>query len=108
MITIHCANCSQRLGQVGPSIRSGNRRPVWKIEPGWTWSDTHLGRGTLERRDESYRAERRLYHEITGGLRPEGLGMLRECDLPICVRCPKCRRLKWIAPDVAFRAVSAV
>jgi hypothetical protein len=103
VITVFC-QCEYRLGQVGPSIRSGNTRPVWKIEPGWTWSDTHLGRGTLERRDETYRAERRLYHEITNDLRPEGLAMLRECDLPICVKCPKCHRLRWVAPDVALRA----
>jgi hypothetical protein len=101
LITVFC-QCGGRLGQVGPSILSGNPRPVWRIEPGWSWSDTHLGRGTLECRDETFTSERRLYHELTGGRRPEGMAMLRECDLPICIRCPKCHRTRWVSPDVVF------
>lgn len=104
MITVFC-QCGERLGRVGPSILSGNPRPVWKIEPGWGWSDTHLGRGTLERRDETFYAERRLYHELVNGRRPEGLALLRECDLPICVRCPRCHRMKWMAPDIVLAGI---
>lgn len=106
MVTVHCGSCSERLGVIGPSARSGNPRPVWKIEPGWTWSDTHLGRGVLERRDQTFAAERRLYHEITGGRVPEGIAVSRECDLPIVVRCPRCHKVRWVAPDAVLVAGS--
>lgn len=105
-VTIHCG-CGERLGQIGPSTRSGNPRPVWRIEPGWGWSDMHLGRGILERRDETFRAERRLYSQIAGGRIPEGIAVLRECDLPIVVRCPRCRKPRWVAPDAALAAAGS-
>ncbi len=105
MVTVHCGGCGGRLGQVGPSVRSGNPKPVWSIEPGWGWSDTHLGRGMLERSDELLRMERRLSHEVTGNPRPaEGGQLRRECDLPVVVRCPRCRKIRWVGPDVAVSA----
>lgn len=103
-VVISCANgqCGQQLGTVGPSVRSGNPRPVWKIRPGWVFPSSGPSRGVLEYVDETYKSERRMYHEVTGGLRPEGMGMFRECDLPLCVRCPRCHRMRWVAPDVVF------
>jgi hypothetical protein len=102
MVIVHCS-CGERLGRVGPSARSGNPRPVWHIEPGWSWSDAHLGRGTLERRDDARLAERRLLHELTGRQRvPQGMALRRECDLPLVVRCPSCRRIRWVSPEVAL------
>ena len=98
-ITIRCSDdrCAQALGVVGPSIRSGNPKPVWRIRPGWSFKA-----GILEHVDETFYSERRLYHELTGGARPQGLAMLRECDLPLCVRCPRCHRMRWVAPTAAL------
>jgi hypothetical protein len=109
MITIVCGRCGDRIGQVGPSAVTGNPRPVWKIEKGWDWDDTHLGRGTLEYRDETYRRIRQLSHEVTGRQRPpEGFLVGREVDLPVVVRCPKCRTIRWVGPEVALTTIPAV
>jgi hypothetical protein len=98
-IAIACSDdrCAQALGVIGPSIRSGNPRPVWRIRPGWMFTN-----GILEHIDERLSSERRLYHEVTGGRRPVGVAMIRECDLPLCVRCPRCHRMRWVAPDAAL------
>lgn len=105
-VIISCSNgqCGERLGVIALSLLSGNPRPVWRIEPGWRFSDTsHLHLGTLERTDYTFAAERQLYQQITNRQRPtQGLGVAREVNLPVCVRCPKCRRVRWVAPDAAL------
>lgn len=109
MPIVLCAttHCGQPLGEVGLSIVSGNPKAVWKIRPGWTWR-----KGILERVDESSRQERSLAYEMTGreyapsGGRvvPIGMGLLREADLPICVRCPHCHRPRWVSADLEIRS----
>lgn len=108
MPNVICAttHCDQVIGEVGISARSGNLQPVWRIQPGWTWI-----KGILTYCDESYRQERGLVYEMTGrefiqrGMRfaPSGIGVLREVDLPICVRCPKCRRPRWVSGSLQVR-----
>jgi len=108
------AQCGEYLGDVGPSVvgmRGGVL--VWRIAPGWRWVFPTRGEplrsGILERVDEERRAERQLMHEVFGG-RPDvrsalakgsGVGVAREANLPIVVRCPKCHRLRYVPADVA-------
>jgi hypothetical protein len=105
-VSIFCANgqCGERLGTVALSGVQSRLRPVWRIEPGWRFSDVnHLHLGVLERTDHSFRSERELYQHLTARQRPTvGVGINREVDLPVVVRCPKCNRTRWIAPDVVF------
>lgn len=97
------ATCRAPIGEVGRSMLEAKRgQVVWHIQPGWAFRQ-----GTLQQDDFTYRMERQLLHEATGNQRLiEGLGLSRECDLPIRVRCPKCRRVQLVTRDVVFRRVS--
>jgi hypothetical protein len=97
---VHCAECEQYLGQLAPSaVGMKGHALVWHIEPGWTWR-----LGVLVREDYTYQAERRFLHEMTGRERAaEGIKAGRECDLPLRVRCPKCRTTRWITRDLIFQ-----
>lgn len=104
-MNVFCAgsDCGDLLGAIGPSSISDKAgRPVWRIQPGWSWVD-----GALTFNDFTYRSERQLLHEMTGRQRMVvGAALARECDLPLRVRCPKCHRTRWVTPDLVFRRVS--
>lgn len=95
-------HCGYALGMVDISIRGSNPHPVWYIQPGWYWKQ-----GILEFGDNSMRAERQLLHEFGRDRLSEGVKLAREANLPICVRCPKCHRPRWIPPDVFSRRLGA-
>jgi hypothetical protein len=109
MPVVLCAttHCGKPLGEVDLSVLAGRPRPVWRIRPGWSWH-----KGILEYRDETYRSERGLAYEMTGHefapaggrLTPAGLELVREADLPLCVRCPHCHRPRWISVDLHTRS----
>lgn len=106
MVPVFCSNgqCGEYLGTVALSGLQRRPHPVWRIEPGWRFSDTgHLHLGVLERQDMTFASERQLYERLTGRPRAmQGVGVVREVDLPVVVRCPKCRRTRWVAPDAVF------
>lgn len=78
-------------------------KPVWRIRPGWMFR-----KGILEFVDEGLRSERMLAHATLGLDRSvQGLGFKREADLPICVRCPHCHRLRWVVPDLYYRRIAS-
>lgn len=103
--------CGEYLGDVGPSGALLNPRPVWRIRPGWRWvfppgvRGQPLASAILERADDTQRSERQLVHEIYGVQRiaDERVGVAREANLPIVVRCPRCRRLRYVPADVVAR-----
>lgn len=102
MPLVLCAttHCGKPLGEVGISILSGHPKPVWRIQPGWTWR-----KGILERVDETLRQERAVAYEATGAERLiPGMGIAREADLPLCVRCPHCHRPRWVSGDLQVRS----
>lgn len=113
------AQCGEYLGDVGPSGVQMNPRPVWRIRPGWRWVFPPGARGQplasaiLERADEAGRSERQLIHEVYGVTaavqsaltKAAGVGVAREANLPIVVRCPKCRRLRYVPADVVAHPV---
>jgi len=76
-----------------------NPKPVWRIEPGWSWNQ-----GILERRDFTLRQERKLIHETFGRIESR-VSVAREANLPIVVRCTKCHGLRLVQPDVVLRPV---
>lgn len=93
------ADCGQPLGVVGLSATSlQGPKLVWRIQPGWGWRD-----GALDFNDHTLRMERQLLHETTGRQRRiEGMGMGRECDLPVRVRCPRCHRVRIVTPEMVL------
>lgn len=106
MVEVFCstAQCGELLGRAGPSLLEKKRGiPVWHIQPGWTFINKPFGSersGILERVDQDFRSERQLLHETLGRQRPiEGMGLARECDLPVNVRCPKCRRVQFVVAN---------
>lgn len=88
-----------------------NPNPVWRIRPGWRWRFPSgvregLGNGILEFSDQSLEGERRLHHEAFGGrFSDDRLGVVREVNLPVVVRCPKCHRLRYVRPEVVVQPV---
>lgn len=106
VVTVFCSSgqCGERLGVVAMSGLQSRMRPVWKIEPGWWFSDRrHLHLGVLEQTDHTLRSERELYQHLTNRQRgTQGVGLSREVDLPIVVRCPKCHAKRTVPPDVVF------
>jgi hypothetical protein len=110
------AQCGEYLGDVGPSVVQRNPNPVWYIRQGWKWvfppgtRGEPLGRGILERADDTGRAERRLIHEVYSvqSIDDHRVGVQRETNLPVVVRCPKCHRLRYVPADVVTRAIQPV
>jgi hypothetical protein len=106
LVTVFCGNgqCGERLGVVAMSGVQSRMRPVWKIEPGWWFSDRkHLHLGVLEQTDYTFRSERELYEHLTSRPRAmQGVGVGREVSLPVIVRCPKCHSKRTVPPDIVF------
>lgn len=112
------AQCGEYLGDVGPSHVQLNPHLVWRIQPGWRWTfppgtrGEPLQCGILERIDDTHRSERRLLHEVYGNgqaiqsalAKSPQVGVAREANLPVVVRCPKCHRLRYVPADVATQA----
>jgi len=108
-VPVRCSttHCGHLLGEVGISEVLSKPRPVWRIQPGWTWRN-----GILERIDETARQERSLAYEVTGRefipaggrFTPAGLNLTREAELPIAVRCPQCHRPRWVDADLTPRS----
>lgn len=110
------AQCGHYLGEVGPSAVGMNPNPVWRIQPGWRWvwppgtRGQPLQRAILERADDQRRAERQLIHEAYGlrevaQISDDRVGVGREANLPLVVRCPQCRRLRLVQPDVVLKPI---
>jgi hypothetical protein len=106
-VRVHCAgsDCAELLGEIGSSLTAlQGPRLVWRIQPGWAWTD-----GCLTFNDFTLRQERHLLHETTGRERMiVGAALARECDLPLRVRCPACHRVRWVTPDLVLRANAAL
>jgi hypothetical protein len=103
--TVYCTDkmCGERLGVGGTSVVQGRRKPIWRIEPGW-W----FVRGILERSDSMLSSEARLRHETMEPTLDPRLGArlvrhVREVDLPITVRCPKCHRAQLVVATQVTR-----
>ena len=97
---IVCRHCEETLGVIRrTAVGLKDYRWIWVIQPGWTWRD-----GALVRADDTFRQERQLLHETLGRSRPiEGMGLGRECDLPVRVQCPKCHRVRIVTPELVLR-----
>ncbi len=91
--------CGELLGEVGASAAQMNPSPVWRIQPGWVWRQ-----GILEMSDQNLSQQARLIH-ATWGRTDSRVGVAREANLPIVVRCPKCHGLRLVQPDVILRPV---
>lgn len=111
LVAVACADsrCGRKLGDIGMSIVGMKARAVWFIRPGWMFRN-----GILEFVDETQRSEARLAHEALGPQLSQlqqtsalrGLHMSREVDLPVCVRCPHCRRLRFVEPNLYFKRIA--
>ena len=116
------AQCGEYLGDIGPSAAQMNPHPVWRIRPGWRWvfppgvRGQPLASAILERVDDAQRSERQLRHEVYGAgaaiqsalTKSAAVGVAREANLPVVIRCPKCHRLRYVPPDAVARAIQPV